>query len=151
MAIGIDELFEMLNWNSDEQTQKKGIEEGMKVRCFSVFLQPIEDKGVWENCAKIIAKKSNNQLEPYLSFLLEWLQDENWPGFDIIYNRLVKVPVQFIRSSYSYIIKKAQGLKDEMWLIYLSRLAIDSDLCKYLTFEQKEIIKKYSSLDVGRY
>ena len=49
MSIGINELFEMLNWNNDEDIQKKGIEEGMKIKYISILIQPIEDKSIWEN------------------------------------------------------------------------------------------------------
>lgn len=47
----------MLSWDSDEETQKKGIELAKNVKCFSVFVLPCGpeiDKNVWENCAKIM-------------------------------------------------------------------------------------------------
>ena len=53
MNVGIDELFDMLSWDSDKETQLKGIELGKRVKCFSVFLRPhgpSHGKDVWENC-----------------------------------------------------------------------------------------------------
>ena len=65
MSLGINELFEMLNWNNDEKIQKRGIEEGKKVKHISAFFQT-GDKNIWENCAKIIASHSDEELKIYL-------------------------------------------------------------------------------------
>lgn len=57
------------------------------------FIQPLtpkHNKNVWENCAVIIAEKSDENPKPYLVELLEWLQDMNWPGAFCILNRLQK-------------------------------------------------------------
>lgn len=143
MSVGINELFKMLNWNSDEETQKKGIEEGSKVKCFSIFIQPLEDKGVWENCAKIIAQKSDEDLRSYLIFLLEWLKDANWPGFDIMYNRIKAMPAKLVCGAYAYSIRKAAGIEDEMWLVYLASLCENKELYESLSNKEKEIIDKH--------
>lgn len=143
MSVGINELFKMLSWDSDEETQKKGIEEGSKVKYFSIFIQPLENKGVWENCAKIIAQKSDNELELYIFLLLEWLQDANWPGFDIIYNRIKIMPVKLISFDYAYSIRKAVGIEDEMWLVYLASLSTNKELYESLSNKEKEIIDNY--------
>lgn len=145
MSIGINELFEMLNWNNDEDIQKKGIEEGMKIKYISILIQPIEDKSIWENCAKIIVQKTDEMLEPYIFLLLEWLQDANWPGFDIIFNRIKSMPVNLVSNAYSYSIKQAVRQEDEMWLIYLARLAENKELYNSLTQEEKNIIDKYAN------
>ncbi len=92
MSVGIDELFDMLSWNSDEETQKKGIELAKKVKCYSVFLQPFGyGKYVWENCAKILAEYPDERLDYYSKDLLIWLMDMNWPGAEIIFQRLLKL------------------------------------------------------------
>lgn len=145
MSIGINELFEMLNWNNDEDIQKKGIEEGMKIKYISILIQPIEDKSIWENCAKIIVQKTDEMLEPYIFLLLEWLQDANWPGFDIIFNRIKSMPVNLVSNAYSYSIKQAVRQEDEMWLIYLARLAKNKELYNSLSQEEKNIIDKYAN------
>ena len=58
MLVDINILFEMLDINNDISIQQKGLEEGKKVKYLSVFMQTIESKNVWENCAKIIVSKS---------------------------------------------------------------------------------------------
>lgn len=48
----------MLNWNNSEEIQQKGIEEASKIKYISILFQPVENKEIWENCAKVIAKKT---------------------------------------------------------------------------------------------
>lgn len=116
MKYSIDELFEMISWNSTEEIQQKGIAEAKKTKYLSVFIQPIESKSVWENCAKILSSKSDSELERYLPELFQWLQDMNWPGADIIYARLKKMPYSEIYLAYSLSIMKARKLDDKPWI-----------------------------------
>lgn len=88
MAIGIDQIFRMLSWNNDRQTQEQGIHEAKKIKNLSVLIQPIESKSIWENCANVLASKSDDELEIYFMDLFRWIQDMNWPGAEIIYDRL---------------------------------------------------------------
>ena len=62
MGTDIDTIFKMLSWNSSEKEQLRGIDEAKKIEYLSVLFQPIEDKSVWENCAKVISSKSDNEL-----------------------------------------------------------------------------------------
>lgn len=143
MSVEVDKLFEMLNWNNEEGIQKKGIEEGLKVKHLSIFMQPIEGKHLWENCAKIIEQKTDEELKDYLFLLFEWLQDANWPGFDIIYNRVKTMPASIISEPYSYSIKQAKKMQDENWLISLGELAINKEWYEILNEKEKNIIKNY--------
>ena len=84
-TCNIDEIMDMLDWNNSIEVQEKGIELGGKVRCINVFLQPGHPghcKNVWDNCAKILSQKSDETLKPYISNLLEWIEDSNWPGLE---------------------------------------------------------------------
>lgn len=141
MSIGVNELFEMISWNSDKEIQKKGIEEGKKVRYISIFMQPTEDKSVWENCAKIIAANSNEIIEKYIYDLFEWLQDANWPGFDIIYNRIKAMPADLIGNSYKNTITKAINQSNEMWIYYLGILGKEANLYDYLSNKEIKTIE----------
>ena len=142
MLVDINILFEMLDINNDISIQQKGIEEGKKVKYLSVFMQPIESKNVWENCAKIIVSKSDEELDKYMFFLMEWLQDENWSGFDIILNRLKKMPESMIVDDYSYFIKKA--VKEDIdWLERLSYLSENKKLYQMLPDDCKVILDQY--------
>ena len=67
MGTDIDTIFKMLSWNSSEKEQLRGIDEAKKIEYLSVLFQPIEDKSVWENCAKVISSKSDNELKKYMN------------------------------------------------------------------------------------
>lgn len=115
MAYGIDELFEMLSWDSTEKIQGIGLSEARKVKHLSVFFQPIESKSVWENCAKVLIEKSDLELERYLVDLFKWLQDMNWPGAMLIYDRLKGMPRELVQFAYSVCLDQAISTGDDCW------------------------------------
>lgn len=116
----INQIFRMLSWDSDEETQAAGIREAENVEYLSVLFQPIESKSVWENCAKVIAGKPDDVLRHYTFRMFEWLQDMNWPGAQIIFDRLLKMPADRISFAFQYSMEKAQALDDAPWLLCLS-------------------------------
>lgn len=115
LAIGIDQLFEMLSSNNEEKIQMQAIEEAKKIKNLSVLIQPIESKSIWENCAKVLASKSDQELAIYLIDMFQWLQDMNWPGADIIYERLRNMPIQSIQSAYNISLSMAEHTGDLVW------------------------------------
>lgn len=141
MAIGIDELFEMLDCNNDEETQKIGIEEGMKVKNWLIFVRPIENKNIWENCAKIIIQNSDEQTVIYT--MLDWLQNSKWSGYNIIYKKIKSMPLNLIKNAYVYKIKEAKKQNNQLWLKNLSNLSKDKNLYEILTDKEKRIVNKF--------
>lgn len=115
MDIGIDQIFEMLSWNNDERIQAQGIEEAKKIKNLSLFFQPIESKSIWENCAKVLVSKTDDELKLYLLDLFKWLQDMNWPGADIVYERLKSMPIQHIETAYKISLSIAERTDDVVW------------------------------------
>lgn len=115
MTYSIDELFKMLSWDSSKEIQEKGLAEARKVEHLSVFLQPIESKSVWENCARVLIEKSDLELERYLIDLFKWLQDMNWPGAMLIYDRLKKMPENLWQLAYSVCLNQAICTDDDCW------------------------------------
>lgn len=115
MDIGIDQIFEMLSWNNDEKMQTQGIIEAKKIKNLSVLIQPIESKSIWENCAKVLASKEDEELKIYLIDLFKWLQDMNWPGADVVYERLKSMPIQHIETAYKICLSLAERTEDMMW------------------------------------
>ncbi len=116
----IDEIYEMLYWNSDPETQQKGIQEGSKIKSLYVFIlptvnPPMNSKGVWDNCAEILASKSDEELRPYFYHLFKWLEDMNWPGAITIYDRLKKVPKDMLKRYLEYSIGEAQRTNNSCW------------------------------------
>ena len=114
--LTIDQIFEMLDWNNDKKTQLIGIEKAKTIINLSVLFQPIEKKSVWENCAIVISSKTNEQLKPYVIFMFEWLQDMNWPGADIVFKRLLEMPLDMIQLPYNIVLDTAKKMCDYVWL-----------------------------------
>lgn len=117
--VNIDYIMNLLNWNSSEEDQEKGICLAQDVKCFNVFLQPCTpqyNKNVWDNCAKILSAKTNEDLYPYLVDLMLWLRDMNWPGAFRILDRLKKMSSDSLfQKSYNNCLKSAKAIGDETW------------------------------------
>ena len=117
--IDIDYIMNLIDWKKSESDQVKGIKLAKNVQSINAFLQPHDkkhNKNVWDNCAKILFERNDEELEPYLSELMRWLQDMNWPGAYCILKRLQKFEkdswFDFILGSS---IREAKLLNDEMW------------------------------------
>lgn len=121
MSYDIDSIFEYLSWNEDVEKQELGITLAKKITNLSVLIMPIENKSIWENCAKVIASKSDEKIQLYFYELFEWLKDMNWPGAYIIYDRLLRVSKknEILVNSFSYSISIAKMIKDHAWIMAL--------------------------------
>ena len=120
----IDEILDMLDWNNPSEIQEKGRELACKVGVIEPFIQPVtpkHGKNVWENCAKIVSLQSDDVLLIHLTQLFEWLQDMNWPGADIIYQRLLSVSMNYIDVPFKVSFEKACRSKDIVWKDVLVR------------------------------
>ena len=128
--VNIDYIMELLDWNNSIEKQEQGIKLAQNVKCINVFLQPgshYYGKNVWDNCAKILSARPNEELSPYLIELMEWLQDMNWPGAFCILNRLKgMVNEQLYQYSYTICLKYAQALGDDVWESNLRMIKADN-------------------------
>ena len=59
MTVDIDTLFVMLDEEQPTEVQEAALREARKIKSLSVFMQPIEYKWSWENCAKVICEKTD--------------------------------------------------------------------------------------------
>ena len=132
MNLTIDDIYDLFTWDasfSDEEYNarvQQGISEARKLRNLYPFIQPIvaggNSKSVWGPCAMVIALKPDEELEGYLHLLLKWLRDMNWPGAEIIFDRLSKIPVEIMEESLAFSILCAKQEKDRSWLNTLDAL-----------------------------
>jgi len=125
MKYTIDELYEMLVWGSGRE--EKGIAQAQKMKNLYPFIQPLilppeRSKAVWENCAKVIISKRDEELKPYLPLLFEWLKDLNWPGAMLIFDRLAQIPFANIKTEYEIKKLQAQKADDAGWIWSLAML-----------------------------
>lgn len=130
MSYSIDEIYDMLTWDTsltEEDNlakEKQGIREASKLKNLYPFIQPVvfppeKSKAAWEACAKIIAMKNDEELMPYMNLLFEWLQDINWPGALIIFDRLLEIPFDKIETWYNHTKSRAMANDDQLWLMAL--------------------------------
>ena len=118
MVFSIDEIYSMMSWDNDISVQLCGIEEAKKIKSLWVFILPIlesNSKSIWENCANVLASKTNNELQPYYVELLEWLKDMNWPGADVIFNRLSTISYDEIKLPLEICLSSSKKSNDTVW------------------------------------
>lgn len=115
MDISIDKIFKYLSWDNNDEVQKYGIELASQISNLSVLIMPVESKSIWENCAKVLINKSDEDLQLYYIHLFEWLQDLNWPGAYLIYDRLICVSDEKLLTAYKYSLSVAKKMQDSVW------------------------------------
>lgn len=129
--VNIDYVMRLLDWNNPQSEQQKGRDLAKDVECINVFLQPLSEhfcKNVWDNCARILSERSDRELQPYLSALLSWLEDMNWPGAEIILKRMKKYKSDnALRFALRESIREANALDKINWLMTLCELRIFYD------------------------
>ena len=117
--VDITEIMDMLDWHMPSEIQLEGISLARNIETIIPFIQPLtpkHNKNIWDNCAVIIAEKSDEKIKPHLVELLEWLQDMNWPGAFCILDRLKNYSDKTsIFSAISICLQRAQDCNDEIW------------------------------------
>ena len=121
--MDIDRIMDLLDWNNPPEVQEEGRSLARSIRCINVFLQPMHpghDKNVWDNCAIILSERSDQELQPYLIQLFEWLQDMNWPGATVVFNRLCRFKRnELFDDVLNEKIREARALHDYNWFCSL--------------------------------
>ena len=124
----LDEIYESFIWDAsytNEEYESKiavGINEAKNYKYLYPFIQPVipeKAKCIWEPCARVIALKSDEELKPYLCLLFEWLQDLNWPGASVVFDRLLKMPFSLLENELKYCKWRAEKENDDLWLMAL--------------------------------
>lgn len=143
----IDRIMWLIDWNRSESEQQTGISLARDISCINAFFRPIGQgysKSVWDNCAIIIAERSDEELAPYISDMLLWLEDLNWPGAEIIQNRLIQFrDVEILSLHINEIVPVLQTLKRDSWLIFIAELLQNKDLKKALNEEVVQSLSEY--------
>ena len=150
MLFDIDKIMDMIDCNNSIEIQEKGIELAKNVKCINVFILPEHlecSKNVWENCAKILAGRTDKELVPYLTDILLWIEDMNWPGAMIILERMKKfsdVGKLSIAIQETISILDASNRENrEIWLMTLSELLDNKELEKELPINTLSELKRY--------
>ena len=120
-----DDFYSRLSWGQPEDVQRAAIEEAGSIQNLWLFILPMilpNPKDVWENCAIILAQRTDSELEPYLDKIFEWLQDLNWPGAIIIHNRLLDMEEPMLKKQLARSQQQAQMENDDELLFNLKHL-----------------------------
>ena len=106
-------IYDMLNWRQPPEIQEEGKRLAKEIADLSLLIMPPAEASVWECCADILYEKSDDELEPYLVELLEWLYDLNWPGASTILKRLKMFSAVKLEKPLIYSFNRSVGLGDE--------------------------------------
>lgn len=142
----IEEIMKKIDWNSSSEDKNKGIKLAKKVKNLDFFMQPCSEhynKNVWEGCAIIISNRNDEELKPYIEKMLDWLQDMNWPGYKIIFDRMCNMKANILIEEYNKCVEKALKNKDYNWLTYLAGLLKNKELHNIIDKGQRNILEKY--------
>lgn len=137
----IDYIMKLIDWNNSVEEQEKGIKMAESIENLNVFLPPSNEnysKNVWDNCAKILSKRTNEELYPYLDNLFRWLQDFNWPGVMTIVEIIERLPKNIIVENLEKSIELALEEKDDIWLDWLY-IFIYHNIVDLSDFNKKEL------------
>ena len=120
-----------------------------------MFILPLHqgyNKNIWENCAKILASKSDETLEPYLEHLLEWVEDITWPGALIIVERLKKFSnLEEFYLAYENTIKRASVTNRGMWIVNLSEFIEENEELKNMLPENLRRMVEFTKYYYSNY
>lgn len=144
----IQNIYKMLHWKNSPETRLKGILLAKKEKNLSLLIMPQAHPSVWEACAKILSDKSDEDLEPYLLELFDWLNDVNWPGGHIIFNRLLKFSGAKLQGPFVQCVKQILQRRDEdddRWLYNLSELLTNRELQRRLPNELVESLLNHKN------
>lgn len=143
----IDKIMYLINWNRSESEQQEGIRMAQQVSCLKAFCRPggqLGGKGVWDNCAIIICERSDNELEPYISDMLLWIEDLNWPGAEQIQNRLAQFQkVDLLAMWLNDWVPALAKLEQWAWLSFISVVLDNSKLIPLLNPDALRVLKTY--------
>lgn len=149
----IDRILELIHWNRTDEEQQKGIDLASDMICIKAFFQPSGPnggKGVWDNCAEIVCRRPDEELKYYISDMLLWLEDLNWPGAERILQRLIEFQdVNWLSMSLNHMVPALSLLGERSWLFFLSDLleneklreALRPEVVKTLNAIRKEFLK----------
>ena len=142
--VDIDEIMYLIDWKRSDIEQRRGVAMAREVSCITAFFLPVGpgySKSVWENCAIIIAERSDEELEPHIDKMLFWLEDMNWPGSERIQMRLIQVKkIDTLRMCLETLVPVLHSLHKEAWLRSLAELLQNKELDASLNDDVRHIL-----------
>ena len=115
------DIIAKLDWNLPDETQLMAMEDIRSKAGFKheELILPLGYKGCWRNCAQLLVELPDLKLIPMLPMLMEWFQDMNWPGSQIILGRLKQLPEDTLHDACRNAYASARRQRDDEWMNYL--------------------------------
>lgn len=133
VMVDIDYILEMLDSRKSIDEQEKGMVMARKLKNLRVFFRPknIKDyKCCWENCAKIIAERSDDELRYNLVNLFEWLREKDGNDVKILIKRIKEFKMDVrVDDLITFYKKKARLLNEEDWYQHLCQISDEGGEC----------------------
>jgi len=142
----MNNILEMLNENNTQEIQQKAVELAKEIDDISIFFDYSIPSTLWKNCAKVISRKTDEELKPYIKNMLEWIEDINRPGAFRIYFRLKDMDVNYLYNDYVEYIETTIKKNDESALEFLSGLIEKEEIKNKLPIDLYNILKKYNDV-----
>lgn len=133
----------MMDCHQNKATQEYAVKLASEDDNVRFWIQPGYYKFSWENCAKVIVNKDDNALSSYLTEILEWLQDINWPGALAVLYRLKKMNPSILKTPLEKTVLRAYSDldKNSAWLENLSEFYEINELMFTLEPQIRNILK----------
>lgn len=145
----IDDILYLIDCRRNLEEQQKGIVLARNVKCIKTFFQPSGpeyNKSVWENCARIVCERTDEELIPYTIDMMMWLQDLNWPGAELILLRLKSFSdFTIISLIIKDMVPALEAINETPWLMSLAQLLDNPNFKKEIDDVSKKILSKYKS------
>lgn len=138
------DILKNLSWDSTAEQKKSGFIAALQENEHKYLLQPIDYPSSWDNAAIVFLMLSDEEIEPYLFNLLEWIQDINWPGATWILDRLQRVSAEFLVRPLESAAKMASNNNDEIWLGAISILIANPHMNKLLNADIFKLLKPFA-------
>lgn len=146
----IDEIMSLIGWEQPESEQQRGIAMAREVKCLKAFFQPGSPnygKNIWDNCAVIICERSDEELAYYISDMLLWLEDLNWPGAELILERLKQFRkddiVDMLVMCLNHWVPALNKLGERAWLSFIAEILDNPNLEGRLKPDTLQILLSY--------
>ena len=145
----IEQFILDLDWNKSLEIQENAIKNLENVDSKSLYklIQP-KSKSCWENAAKVLKKIGYPKIKEVIPELLEWLQDLNWPGVNIIFEILQEIEVTVLLPYIEEAIIRAHDDDDELWIMGIKELILKIKI-DIRSFKKYEIVKEIILLENG--
>lgn len=108
----IDEIIYLLDCNRTIEENNRGIQLAKQLQYIGALVKP-HNKNTWENCAKIIVQKSDQELTSIISSLFLWIRDADCPI--IIFERLNSIKKDYVLFWCNQYLKDSLKLSDTSW------------------------------------